>query len=102
MIAEPSDSESALFSGIGCLSSQRAAQRNLMSPTVVITAGLMISDVKGGQKADRFVFIITDITLFWGPLKLTPTVSRLDTKLRCFFSYDLSNVMVSQNADRVC
>lgn len=48
-MAEPSDSERALFSSVGCLSSQRAAQRNLMSPPVVITAGLMIRDVKGTE-----------------------------------------------------
>lgn len=30
-----------------------------MSPTVLIAVGLMIRDVKGGQEADRFVFIIT-------------------------------------------
>lgn len=49
-MAESSDSESSLFSSIGCLSSHRAAQRNLMSPTVVITAGIMIKDAKGDRK----------------------------------------------------
>lgn len=37
--------ESALFSSVGCLSSQQAVRRNLMSPTVVIAAGLMTRNV---------------------------------------------------------
>lgn len=53
VISEPSDSER--------LSLAALAVRNLMSPTVVITAGLMIRNVEGGQEADRSVFIRKDI-----------------------------------------
>lgn len=44
--------ESALFSSAGCLSSQQAVRRNLMSPTVVIAACLMtrnVSETEGWQ-----------------------------------------------------
>lgn len=102
MIAKPSDSESALYSSIGCLSSQRAELEEFNESHSCDYSRLNDQGCEGGQKADRFVFIITDITLFWGPLKLTATVSRMDTKLCCFFSYDLNNVMVSHNTDRVC
>lgn len=47
-----------------------------MSPTVVITASLMMVAVKGQQQCDTFVFIITDMAVVWGPLSLTPSVSQ--------------------------
>lgn len=50
IIAEPSDSESSL-------SLAALAVRNLMSPPVVITEGLMIRNVKGDRKLTDLYFL---------------------------------------------
>lgn len=90
VIAEPSDSESILFSSIGCQKFNESHSCDY--------SRLNDQECERGQEADRFVFIITDITPLWGPLQLTPTASRMDMKLWCISSYDLNDVIVSQNA----